>query len=132
MEASTTSRYKANKTTVGKKLKQVSRQLMHKYLAQQICIGGECVTGILDPNLQTVGDLVNRVVQFLIPLAAIILLIVFIWGGYDYMMSQGSPEKVKSAQAKITTGIIGLVILLISYAIVRLISSIFGIGGGVI
>ena len=103
-----------------------------RYLAQQVCIGGQCVTGALDPNIKTVGDLVNRVVQFLIPLAAIILLIVFIWGGYDYMMSQGSPEKVKSAQAKITTGIIGLVLLLISYIIVRLISQIFGLGGGII
>ena len=104
----------------------------NRYLAQQICIGGQCVTGVLDPKIKTLGDLVNRIIQFLIPLAAVILLVVFIWGGYDYMMSQGSPEKVKSAQAKITTGIIGLVLLLVSYVIVRLISQIFGLGGGII
>jgi len=104
----------------------------NRYLAQQICIGGKCVTGALDPNIKSIGDLVNRIFQFLIPLAAVILLIVFIWGGYDYMMSQGSPEKVKSAQAKITTGIIGLVLLLLSYVFVRLISQIFGLGGGII
>lgn len=102
-----------------------------KYLAQQICIGGQCVTGALDPKIKNVADLVNRVVQFLIPFAAVILLFVFIWGGYDYMMSQGSPEKVKSAQAKITTGIIGLVLLLLSFAIVRLVGQIFGLGGGI-
>lgn len=90
------------------------------------------MTGVLDPKIQTLGDLVNRVIQFLIPLAAVILLVVFIWGGYDYMMSQGSPEKVKSAQAKITTGIIGLILLLISFVLVKLISSIFGLGGGII
>ena len=90
------------------------------------------MTGVLDPKIKTLGDLVNRIIQFLIPLAAVILLVVFIWGGYDYMMSQGSPEKVKSAQAKITTGIIGLVLLLVSYVIVRLISQIFGLGGGII
>ncbi len=102
-----------------------------RYLAQQICIDKQCVTGALDPNIKNLADLVNRVVQFLIPLAAVILLFVFIWGGYDYIMSQGSPEKVKSAQAKITTGIIGLVLLLLSYAIVRIIGSIFGLGGGI-
>jgi len=107
---------------------------MYKYLAQKICIGGQCVDGPLPTGpggINTIGDLVNRVVQFLIPLAAIILLLVFIWGGYDFMMSQGSPEKVKSAQAKITTGIIGLILLLLSYAIVKVISSIFGLGGGI-
>ena len=108
---------------------------MHKYLAQKVCIGGQCVEGPLPTGpggINTVGDLVNRIVQFLIPLAAVILLLVFIWGGYDFMMSQGNPEKVKSAQAKLTTGIIGLVLLLMAYALVRLISSIFGLGGGII
>jgi len=108
---------------------------MHSYLAQKICIGGQCIEGPLPTGpggINTLGDLVNRIVQFLIPLAAVILLLVFIWGGYDYMVSQGSPEKVKGAQAKLTTGIIGLVLLLLSYAIVKLISSIFGLGGGII
>ncbi|OGK20366.1 hypothetical protein A3C98_05460 [Candidatus Roizmanbacteria bacterium RIFCSPHIGHO2_02_FULL_37_15] len=103
-----------------------------RYLAQQVCIGGQCVTGALDPSIKTVADLVNRIVQFLIPLAALILLLVFIWGGYDYMMSQGSPEKLKSAQAKLTTGIIGFILLLLAFIIVRLISQIFGLGGGII
>ena len=108
---------------------------MHKYLAQKVCICGQCVEGPLPTGpggINTIGDLVNRIVQFLIPLAAVILLLVFILGGYDFMMSQGSPEKIKSAQAKLTTGIIGLILLLMAYAIVRLISSIFGLGGGII
>ncbi|OGK15353.1 hypothetical protein A2774_03415 [Candidatus Roizmanbacteria bacterium RIFCSPHIGHO2_01_FULL_39_12c] len=108
---------------------------MSNYLAQKICIGGQCIDGPLPTGpkgINTIGDLVNRVVQFLIPLAAVILLLVFIWGGYDFMMSQGNPERVKSAQAKLTTGVIGLVLLLLSFAVVRLISSIFGLGGGII
>lgn len=108
---------------------------MLSYLAQKTCIGTQCVQGPLPTGpggINNLADLVNRVVQFLIPLAAAILLIVFIWGGYDYMMSGGAPEKVKSAQAKFTTGIIGLVLLLLSYVIVRTISGIFGLGGGII
>lgn len=109
---------------------------MHNYLAQKICIGTSCVSGPLPtsgPNkISTLSDLVNRVVQFLIPLAAVILLLVFIWGGYEFMVSQGSPDKIKSAQAKFTTGIIGLVLLLLAYIIVKVISSIFGLGGGII
>ena len=48
------------------------------------------------------------------------------------MMSQGAPDKIKSAQAKFTTGIIGLVLLLLSYIIVRTLSGVFGLGGGII
>lgn len=109
---------------------------MHNYLAQKICIAGQCVVGALPTSgpgkINNLGDLVNRVVQFLIPMAAVILLLVFIWGGYDYMTSQGAPDKIKAAQAKFTTGIIGLVLLLLSYIIVRTISSVFGLGGGII
>ncbi|MGB9883248.1 MAG: hypothetical protein ACPLRN_01905, partial [Microgenomates group bacterium] len=62
----------------------------------------------------------------------IILLSVLIWGGYDYMMSQGNPDKIKNAQAKITTGLVGFGILVFSYLIVRLIATIFGLQGGII
>jgi len=71
-------------------------------------------------------------VKFLIPLAGIILLMVMIWGGYDYMMSRGQPEKIKSAQAKITTGIIGFALLVFSYIIAKLVATIFGLGQGIL
>jgi len=47
-------------------------------------------------------------------------------------MSHGTAEKVKSAQAKITAGIVGFVLLMLSFLIVKLISFIFGIGSGII
>lgn len=114
--------------------------MIKNYLSQKVCIGGQCIEGPL-PTLvgsagktefETLGDLINKVVSFIIPLAAIILFFVLVWGGYDLMMSQGNPEKLKSAQAKITTGIIGFVLLILSYLIVKLISVIFGLGGGII
>jgi hypothetical protein len=58
------------------------------------------------------------------------LLFVFIWGGYDLIMSQGDANKVKSAQAKITTGLIGFILLILSYLITSLVARIFGLGGG--
>lgn len=97
---------------------------MHGILAQDIGIQGQRVKGPL-VGINTLGDLVTKAVNFLVPLAGIILFLVFIWGGYSYMMSQGNPEKVKSAQAKLKTGIIGFVLLITSYLIVNIISRIF-------
>lgn len=83
-------------------------------------------------GISTLGDLVNKIATFIMPLAAIILFFVLVWGGYDYLMSQGNAEKIKSAQAKITTGVIGFVLLVSSFLIVKLITSILGVGGGIL
>ncbi len=101
-------------------------------LAQSLDINGTSIQGPLDSKITNLGDLVNRVLTFLLPLAGIVLLFVLIWGGYDYMMSQGNPEKIKTAQAKITTGLIGFFLLISSYLIVRVITAIFGLGTGII
>lgn len=100
---------------------------MKKLLVQNINISGTQIKGPLDPNIKNLGDLISRMLSFIIPLAGIVLLFVLIWGGFDYMMSQGNPEKIKSAQGKITTGIIGFFLLIGSYLIVKVIAGIFGL-----
>lgn len=101
----------------------------HNFLTQRIEISGQTIEGPLR-GINNIGDLINRLLPFLIGLAGIILLFVFIWGGYDLMMSQGDANKVKSAQAKITAGLIGFILLILSYLITSLIARIFGLGGG--
>lgn len=103
---------------------------MKKLLAQGIEINGQQIQGPLSSDINNLGDLINKVVTFLIPLASIILLLIFIWGGYDFMMSQGQPDKVKSAQAKITTGIIGFVLLILAFIITKILAFIFGLDTG--
>ncbi len=100
------------------------------FLTQRIEISGQPIEGPLQ-GINTIGDLINRILPFLTAFAGVILLFVFIWGGYDFITSQGNADKVKSAQAKITTGIIGFVLLIISYLLVRVIAKIFGLEGGI-
>lgn len=102
-----------------------------KYLVQTINIGGQQITGPL-VGINNLGDVVNIIMQFLIPLAGIALFFVLVAGGYQFLTSQGNAEKIKSAQAKLTTGIIGFVLLIISYLAVKIIAFIFGLGGGII
>ena len=101
-------------------------------LAQHITIGGQTIVGPLGNNMNSVGDVVGRVTTFLIPLSAVILLFVLIWGGYDFMLSQGNPEKIKGARAKITAGIIGFVLMVFAFIITRLIAAIFNLNGGIL
>ncbi|MBI2641468.1 hypothetical protein HYW87_02630 [Candidatus Roizmanbacteria bacterium] len=103
-------------------------------LAQKICFGDppQCIEGPLSSDIQTLGDLINKLVGFLVPLAAIILFLILVWGGFNYMMSAGDPEKVKSARAKITSALIGFILLILSYLIVKVVELIFGFGGGIL
>jgi len=102
------------------------------YLAQRIQISGQEIKGPLPDNFNNLGGLISRVITlFLIPIASVILLLVFIWAGYDFMMSEGNPEKIKSAQAKITTGVIGLVLLVLSFLIIKVVEVILGIRNGI-
>jgi hypothetical protein len=50
-----------------------------------------------------------------------------IWGGYGYMTSAGDPEKIEGAKAKITTSIIGVVLLVLSLFLVRVVAFVFGL-----
>lgn len=101
-----------------------------RYLAQDVTIEGQRIQGPL-VGIEKVADIVNKIVSFLIPLAAVILFIVLVWGGINLIFSEGNPEKIKSARGKITAGVIGFLLLLFAYLIVKVISSIFGIGVGI-
>jgi len=64
---------------------------------------------------ETIAGVVNIVLGFLGILSTIIILL----GGFKWMTSQGSSDKVNEAKDLIINATIGLVIVVISYAIVR-------------
>jgi len=104
---------------------------MKVLLAQSLNFGTQTINGPLDPSVDSLGKIITTALSFLMPVAGIILLFVLISGGYDYMLSQGNADKMKSAQGKLTSGIVGFILLIISFLITRLIASIFGLGGGI-
>lgn len=103
----------------------------NQYLSQSLNLGNQTIQGPLDQNVDSLGKIITKTLGFIMPMAGIVLLFVLISGGYDYMMSQGNADKIKSAQGKITSGIIGFILLIVSFLITRLIAVIFGLGSGV-
>lgn len=100
------------------------------YLAQKLTVGGQDIEGPL-VGIEKVGDIVSKLLTFLIPLGGILFLLVFIWGGIDIIMSQGSPEKWKTARLKITYAVVGFVLLAVAFLFVKLIETIFGLNTGI-
>ena len=105
--------------------------MANNYLAQQISIGNTDIQGPL-VGISTLNDLIGVITSFIYPLASVILLFVLIWGGYDFLMSRGDTEQVNAGKAKITAGIIGFVLLMLSYLITRILGFITGTGEGIL
>lgn len=104
---------------------------MKSYFAQSFKIGGQQIQGPLK-DINNLSDIVNIIVLFIYPLAGVLLFLYLVWGGYDFLLSRGNPEKIKAGQGKMTAAIVGFVLLIMSYLLVKLIANIFGLGSEIL
>lgn len=75
-------------------------------------------------NVATIGGLsglVQNIIQMLIALAGLILFIMLLWGGFSYITSGGDPKKVEEAKGTLTNALLGLVLVAVSFLILRFI-----------
>lgn len=73
------------------------------------------------------GTIVGVLINFLFPIAGLLLLLYLIYGGYKMMVSAGDPKAAQSARSVITTAMIGFVIIFVSYWLVRIIGQILNL-----
>ncbi len=69
----------------------------------------------------------QNVVQAFLGFAGIVLFILLIVGGFRFITSGGDPKAVEGAKKTITSAIIGLIVILLSYLILVLIKAITGV-----
>lgn len=106
------------------------------YLATCVKVGGQEIcdafptVAVAGPNpdnaFGTIGDVISRVMVFVFPVAGIIIFVVLVLAGFEYMNSGGEASKVESAWKKITYSLLGFGILLVSYFVVRTVAMIIG------
>jgi Type IV secretion system pilin len=78
-------------------------------------------------KISDLSTVFGNVVSAALGLAAIVLFVLLLMGGFKYITSGGDPKAVESAQKTITSAIIGLVLILVSYLILVLITNITGV-----
>lgn len=71
--------------------------------------------------------MISQVLNIALIVGVIIVLFYLIWGGIDWMTSGGDKGKTESARNKITAAIIGLIILVSSWAIMMFVQQILGL-----
>ena len=66
---------------------------------------------------------IMTVIQYLLGFLGIIAIIIILYGGFVWLTSAGNEEKVGQAKKIITAGVVGLVIIFVSYAIASFVVS---------
>lgn len=73
------------------------------------------------------GSLASTLISFMLVIGGILLLIMILKGGIEWMTAGGDKVKAESARKTLSNAVIGIVILFSFFAIVNLIGYIFGI-----
>lgn len=98
---------------------------------------GFCVQDISDakgntiaygvPTISCVPVVVLLVIRAALMFLGTVAVIMFIYAGYKFVMSHGDPKQAETARKTITYAIVGLLIVIFSFFIISLISSLTGV-----
>lgn len=73
-----------------------------------------------------VETIIVNVITIFSAIGGLGVVIYFVWGAVDWILSGGDKEKVANARKKMTHAIIGLVLLSLSYVIINIVGQIVG------
>ena len=76
----------------------------------------------------SMSALIGQVVNVFLGLLGIIFIVLMLYGGYNYMIARGEEERINKAIDTIRRAVVGLIIIISSYAIWNLIYTNFIIG----
>lgn len=86
------------------------------------------ITSGIDPTISKysdVGGLVSRIVNFVLGFVGLIAFIMVILGGFWFLTAAGNDEQAAKGRKTVIYSIIGIIVILLSYAIVATFTSEF-------
>lgn len=75
----------------------------------------------------TLSSLVSGAISLILVAAALVFFFMLVAGGIKWMMAGGDKEKAGEARSQLTSALIGLLIIFAAWAIMNLMSSLFGV-----
>ncbi len=73
------------------------------------------------PGAVGISKFLSNLVSLVYTVAGIVFIFMLLWGSLEWLMSGGEKEKLASAQKRIVTAIIGLILLSVTFAIISII-----------
>ncbi len=99
-------------------------------IAQSLQIPG--VTGTIEgpkgvgAKFTNLASVINQAVPILFAFAGIALFAYLVWGGFDFLTSMGDPKKAEAGKNKITSAVIGFIIIFAAFWILQIVDVFFG------
>lgn len=75
------------------------------------------------PAYTSVEMYVVSVINFILDFLGLIIIVMIVWGGMQYVLAMGDSGKIKKAKSVMTSAIVGFFLVIISFAIVATIVS---------
>lgn len=93
--------------------------------AQAACTGGEgeLKNPLAHLNICSVFDLMYWATNLLLSFVGFIATIAIVISGYQMIMSGGNPEQLSAAKTRITWAVVGLIITVFAYSVIRIVAS---------
>src|SRR3989338_6268709 len=85
-------------------------------------------------NISNIVQVIQAIIRFILLLAFIIAFIMLLVGGIRWILAGGDEKSVEKARNTITAALIGLVVVLVAYALIRIVELFFNVNvitGGV-
>jgi len=101
--------------------------LIAQSVSQKIPVDITAQAAVADWPFKNVGPFVGNIVIAGMVLAGLSTFLMLVYGGVQYITSGGDKAQTESARNKITYALIGLVIVIGSYGIIKLIEAFFGL-----
>lgn len=94
---------------------------------EQFQINGSNIIGDL-PLVCSAEDMVVQIINYLLLLSGSVTVLFLIIGGFWYLTSAGNDEQAEKGKKTLLNSVIGLVVILLSYTIVKIVSSTLSLG----
>lgn len=88
---------------------------------------GGCVENGDVATIQCLAPMFERVVQGILALSGVALFVMLVIGGYNFLLSGGDQKKLEMAKGTITGALLGLVIMVIAFLIIKTVATFTGV-----
>lgn len=73
-----------------------------------------------------IGDFLSRFISLIYVIAAVVLILMLLWGAFDWMTSEGDKEKLEAAKRKLLAAIIGIALFAVAFAVIQVLGQFTG------
>ena len=80
----------------------------------------------------SIGQLINILIPAIIVFLGLAIFFFIIYGAFKYLTAGGNKDQISSAQGMIVHAIIGFILFLLLFLVVKYITSAFGLGNSII